>query len=255
MDCRGAWVLALVLLTGGVGCVQTNSQQVGDNHNGNDLAQQGGKKPSANLYLAQGRLFEGNSRVADVPPQLQQSMRDQARMSYSQALDQEPKNLEALLSLARLAEVEGDNEHVKQYLTRAAQEHPKEAVVWYQAAMYHAKCKEFQQAIENLKHASQLAPQNREVTITLGRMLARAGQIDQSVACLTKVMGNARAHYDVGRMLAHLQRPEESRRQLELALQYKADFQPARDLLAQLEGGRPPDGSGLATVGFQAPAE
>ena len=67
-------------------------------------------------------------------------------------------------------------------------------------------------------------------------------------------MGQAQAHYTVARMLAHLNQTEQSKRHLQIALQYKADLEPARELLVQLERGqlpRPgPAASGVVNIGF-----
>src|SRR4051812_35148954 len=121
MDCRRAWWLALVLITGGAGCIQSDGQKAPDNRREVDAA--GGapisKKSSANLFLAQARLFERNAAVPDAPAQYQQSVREQARQAYRQALELDPKNVEPLLALGRLADIEGDQDHAKQYLTRA----------------------------------------------------------------------------------------------------------------------------------------
>jgi len=47
--------------------------------------------------------------------------------------------------------------------------------------------------------------------------------------------GEAKAHYNVARMLHHVQRDAECKQHLALALKAKADFAPARQYLAELE--------------------
>src|SRR4051812_29848178 len=101
MDWRKGCVLAVGLLTGGTGCVQTSGARPGE------TAQQPSKKSSANLSLAEGRLLENQSTVPDTPSQMARMLRDQARQSYKQALDQDPKNVEAELAMARLAGADG----------------------------------------------------------------------------------------------------------------------------------------------------
>jgi tetratricopeptide (TPR) repeat protein len=257
MDCRKAWVLAVLLLTGGVGCLQTTAPQTVDTRKDADQAQRPplSKKSTANLTLADGRLLESTANAAATPPPLQTKMREQARQAYRKVLDLDPKNLDAELALARLAVADGNDEQARRYFTLVTQDHPKEAAVWYQLGMYHGKRKEWQPSVDALQRANQLEPDNREVATKLGLTLARSGQTDQGVACLAKVMGNAQAHYNVARMLAHMNQLEQSKQHLQQALRYKADLQPARELLAQLEGGRPEGARGVVTVDFQTPAQ
>jgi tetratricopeptide (TPR) repeat protein len=232
------------MLAGGVGCLQTGARPGTS------------KESQVNLSLAEGRLMESNAAVADTPAQMQRDLRERSRQAFRKALELDAKNVEAVLALARLSAADGDPDHAKQYLVKATQDHPKVAAVWYQLGMYHRNRKEWQPAIDNLKRANQVEPDNREITTQLGYTLARAGQIDQSVAVMATIKGNAQAHYDAARMLAHLKRFDESKQHLHMALRDKSDLQPARELLAQLEGGRAPqEGSqGVVTIDFRAPA-
>lgn len=256
MDCRKTWLLTLALLLGGLGCVQSRLPSMSSDRNEAALAQRSpnDKKACANLYLAQGRLQEGNSAQENVPPQNQQLFREQARQSFQKALDAEPKHPEALVSLARLSAAEGDRERARQYLNQATQYHPQSAGVWYEVGIYHCKRKEWQPALDSLSKAHHLEPDNREITKTYGFTLARAGRTDQAVTCLSKVMGPAQAHLNVGGLLAHMNQPEQSKQQLRAALRCQPNLVSAQEMLARLEGGPPSSRQAVVTVGFEQPA-
>jgi tetratricopeptide (TPR) repeat protein len=101
--------------------------------------------------------------------------------------------------------------------------------------MCHAQAKEWAQAIANLKHAVQLDPEQRLYVHSLGFCLARDGKFDESCTVFAKVDGEATAHYNIARMLHHMQQDEKAIEHLQLSLKAKADFSPAEQMLKTLE--------------------
>jgi tetratricopeptide (TPR) repeat protein len=256
MDRRGVCLLALALGLGGggAGCVQSRMTMGLD---GKEVVAPGPpadpKKSCANLSVAYGRVHESKAAEPNAQPEVKRLFLDQARVVYLKALEAEPKNLDALLGMARVSAGLEDPDQAKQYLTRATQMYPKATTAWYEVGMFHCKRKEWTPALDALSKAHQLEPNNHEIAKTYGLALARAGQTERSVAVLSKEMGKAQAHYNVAGMLAHLNQPEQSKMHLRLALQYQQDHPAAQELLARLEG-RPPANpqaqQGVVTVGF-----
>src|SRR5262249_41695880 len=113
----------------------------------------------------------------------------------------------------------------------------------------HAQQKEWQPALEALRKALDLEPENRQLINAYGLALARVGRYDDAFQVLKQAGGEAHAHYNLGRMLHHLNLDEPSKEHLRLALLKKPDMEPARQMLAYLEspaafdGGQPAQGS------------
>lgn len=245
MDRRAAFVLALGLATGALGCaphgtlplVSSDTQATPTATAEPDLAPDDGKphKPHASTCVAAGNLAE---KTADEPlrgPAEREQLLDQARKAYQQAIALEPDYVPAHQALARLYVKLGDNERAVATYQKVLKAHPKEAPLWFELGMCYSRQKQWDRALENLRHAVTLDPENRYYVNTLGFCLARAGRYDESLACFRKICGPARAHYNLARMLHHLNRDDLSREHLRLALQADPQLAAARQLLAQIE--------------------
>ena len=127
MDWRSACVLAMVLLIGGVGCLETRpvAQSRCPQGSGPGPANARSQKVHAHLFVAYAQMQENNADQPNVPEQTQQQLREDARLAYQKALDAEPKNPDALVALGRLASRAGDMDRAKQYLAKATQYYPK----------------------------------------------------------------------------------------------------------------------------------
>jgi hypothetical protein len=88
----------------------------------------------------------------------------------------------------------------------------------------------------------------------LGFTLARAGRFDEGFALLSRYNGEARAHYDLARMLRHMNQPQPARRHAALAVEKDPSLAEARSLLAELDGKAPPPSKPVKTAGYTAPA-
>ncbi len=160
---------------------------------------------------------------------------DLARRAYQQALRLDPDYLPAYEGLARLYITIKDYPRAVETYQKAIKKHDQESRLWFELGMCYARQKQWDLAIDNLRNASRLDPENRQYANTLGFCLARAGRYDESLACFRQAVGEAMAHYNLARMLEHLQQPERSREELQLALQVQPDLEPARQMLADLQ--------------------
>ncbi len=260
MDRRGACLLALALglTSGGAGCVTSRMSPGPDGRMVDQPLPADPKKSLAHVSVAYARVHEDRAAEPNIPPEAKRLFLDQARAAYQKALEAEPKNADALLGMARVAVAVEDPELARQCLTKAVQFHPKSVAVCFEVGMYHCKRKEWQPALDALGKANQLEPDNREIAKIYGLALARAGQTERSVACLSKVMGKAQAQYNVAGMLAHMNQPEQSKEHLRLALQLQPSYPAAQEMLARLEG-RPSSQptaaqQGVVTAGYEQPA-
>jgi len=164
---------------------------------------------------------------------------DEAHKSYQKALAVDGKNKDAQLALARLHAVKGEDARAVDVYQKALQKHPKDAAVCFEIGMYHCGTKNWNEALVLLHKAAELEPDNREYVTKYGFTLARAGRFDDGVNCLARVMHKAEAHYNVARMLHHLQQPELCKQHLNVALQTNPNLVPAQQMLTQLDGAQP----------------
>ena len=102
-----------------------------------------------------------------------------------------------------------------------------------------ARQKEWSQAVEALNRAISCDPENRQYIKMLGHCLGRAGLHEESLSCFRKTVGEARAQYNLARMLHHLQQDAQAREHLNLALKADPNLEPAQQLLAYLNGAAP----------------
>jgi tetratricopeptide (TPR) repeat protein len=239
MDCRKTLVLVLALVSGSVGCSSMPSAPTNSAH---AAAQQDKPKrqPKPATCVALARLREREAEEAQRTQPDRDRCRDEARQEYQQALQIDPNYLPALQGLAHFHDVCGDHERAVAAYEKALQLHPKEAGLWYELGMSRARKKEWEPAIKCLREALRLDPDSQQCATTLGFTLAQAGLDDESYECFRKQVGEARAHYNLARVLHHLQNDDVCRQHLALALQMPMDPEltaMAQRLQAELEGG------------------
>ena len=242
MDCRQTLFVGLVLTCLGAGCVGAGGRR--------GLVAQGqtappptvvaqappGKKrsplPSTCVACAISREREALKLEHD--PSLQRELRDEARRAYQEALRLDPKHLPAHAGLGRLYTQMEDYDRAEETFRKAIEKLPKEPSLHFELGMLHCRRRNWQNAAQSFQAALEIDPENRHYRQTLGFMLARTGQIDQGLVQLTQAVGRSQAHYNVARMLLHLERPDEAKSHLEQALHANPNMQQAQHLLTQL---------------------
>lgn len=259
------WITATCLLLGLCGC-QNRSQSIftSSNHNPGPAMAQMPAAPSPQTHVpasaqletappddgkraprvavAMAVYKEADARAMDRNPETQFKIRDQARKLYQEAIKLDPDFAEAHRGLARVYVDMGDFQRAQDTLRKAQAKFPKHSVFWYEQAQLHNRRKEFPEAIAALKHALEMDPENRMYITTLGMTLARNGQTDLAVQTLSRSMGAASAHYNVARMLIHLNRTADAHHHLRVAVQQNPNLEAARHMLNQMDNGVQPAG-------------
>ena len=253
MDCRRPWVLALGLAAGGFGCVHWPGLPL--KRPAEPVTVKAGKEselpkrqPLAATCLAYGNFSVQSAADPKRSPPERERLHDQARKAYQQALKIEPTNLQALTALARLYTVMGDQGHAVATYQQAIQTHPKDPSLRYELGMCHARRRQWEPALASLREAVALDPESRSYAHALGFCLARAGCYDESFRTFARLEGEANAHYELARMLHHMNQDALSKQHLGLALSANPELGPARQLLAALEG-RSPASDKIVPVG------
>ncbi len=199
-------------------------------NNENDVV----RPPKAATCIAFGDFRAAEATNKDRSPIQRQQLSEDARKAYQQALSIEPDNMQALVGLARLYTNLEDYQHARETYELAAKKHPKQAGIWFELGMMHARKKEWDLAISHLGKAVQLEPENRQFINTYGFALCRVGKFDESFKVFIKINEPAKAHYQVARMMNHVGKNDEAREHLIKALANQPDYPDALSLLSTL---------------------
>jgi tetratricopeptide (TPR) repeat protein len=208
------------------------------------------KKADANTELTWGDLrlhkaFEPNLAAADKDKSL-----DGARRAYQRALDHDPSCAPAYAGLGKVYLALGEPDKAVAKLQEGIKRNPRNADLVVQLGNCHSCRKDWSAALQCLRKAHELEPDNRAYTRTLGLTLARAGQYKEAFQQLSSLRGNAEAYYDVARMMLHNNQPELCKQYLQYALQVNPNLEGARKLQAQLQ---PPASAApaVASISFE----
>ena len=269
MDCRKMLLPALWLLTSAIGCAtdrgtsapavrETAPPPLASNspYNPPKTELEGPKRvPKAATCVSAGDFFAGEAVFLDKDSTAQEQMRNKARIEYQQAIAIDPTHIPAYQSLARLYVEMEDFEHAVATYRKALQLQPRNSSVWFGLGMCQARRKDWPASIDSLSHAVEFDPENRQYVNFLGFALARAGQYQASLNCFGRQSNEAMAHYQLARMLQHLQKYDLARQCVLTALQKDPNLKPAQELLTQL-GDIPPASAPIRTASYteEAPA-
>jgi tetratricopeptide (TPR) repeat protein len=201
------------------------------------------RSPQPNTCVAFGNLQLDTARDANRSPGQRQESYDTARKYYQQAIKLDERCAEAYHGLAKAYEGMGDHARCVDTLQRARKALPKDGSFPYECGMYHARRKEWPQALENLAKATELSPENRTYSNMRGHCLARMGRYDESIAWFSKTVGEAQAHYNVARMLQHVQQGDACKSHLAKALEINPDHAEAREMYVRMTTGGAADSS------------
>jgi Flp pilus assembly protein TadD len=174
--------------------------------------------------------FDDNRTGAD-----RDQLIDVARQRYVSALQQDPKNKEALLGLVRLYTWANDRERALQTLQEAMKHHPKDRDVAFALVRTQVRFQDWDGACRACDNALSLDPENRQFTKALGYCQARAERWDDAFGTLLKVMPESEARTFLGRTLIDIGRTGDGQQQLQLAIQNDPQNEIARVVLQELQ--------------------
>jgi tetratricopeptide (TPR) repeat protein len=223
-----------LMTTSALGCVAVPESSPGGKGDAAVLTT-GKRQPKPSTLVAYGELHERAAEDPGHSPTEQEELRNRARTAYQQALQISPKDRPALLALARLYTSEGEYDRAVETYNRAIRDYPKDAALRYELGMCHARRKNWDVAVQSMQMAVRLDPENYRYVRVYGFCLARAERYEESFAVLAKLEGHAKAHYDLARMMHHLDRDDLCKEQLRLAVSQDPTLIGAEQLLAELE--------------------
>lgn len=174
------------------------------------------------------------AEIARAPAQKEAFLED-ARKAYHKALAADPNYLPAHMGLAKHWEMVGKPDRALECFEKARKVAPQDAGLHFEMAMCYARTKAWDKALPLLHRAVELEPANRKFSSSYALMLARAERFEESLGWLKKLYGEAEAHFTLARMLHHMGKNGLCRQHLDLALQVDPNYQPALDLLRDLD--------------------
>jgi tetratricopeptide (TPR) repeat protein len=270
MDGRTSALCLLTLALASSGCVTTTEKTVTVRSAGEPPAvppaairEEDKKPPPPRVLLAMGTVKEQQADALKDHPDIQARLRDEARRAYQEILKTDPDHVEAIRGVARIYARMGDYERAQDTYQKAVAKHPRDVALWFDFGMMYDRRKQWPEGMQCFRKGLEIDPEDQQCLKALGFTLARTGQIEQSLPCLTRAMGSsAAAHYVVAKMLLHLaeQQPAErparealARTHLQQSLADNPNYQQARDLLARLDSPNSP-GSAASEVRVEMPA-
>ncbi len=174
------------------------------------------------VSMAMGELLEGSEDLAG------------AQSQYEQALKMDPKSLKAALSLARVYGMLGRPDAALKVYQNAERLHRRSAPVHNDKGLLLADQKDWSGAIESLKMAVKLDPEETKYHNNLGMVLAASGNYEDSWKEFRDAVGPGPAHYNLAVMLLQAGKTAEARNHLDRAVAVVPNLKDARALLAQI---------------------
>lgn len=181
------------------------------------------KVNESKVHLAYGQYQERTGQHAD------------ARKSYQTVLDRQPKNVEALIGLARLDLLSDRFTQAEERLNKAAKIAPKDPQVCAARGQLYARQDRWDLAATEYRRGIDLSPEDPMLRMLLGTALVRSGDVDGGLTEFTRAVGNAEAHYNVAYLLHEQGSLPACADHLTQALQLKPDLEQAIALQQQLQ--------------------
>ncbi|XZE36997.1 tetratricopeptide repeat protein [Pirellulaceae bacterium SH501] len=172
--------------------------------------------------------------------QLHESKGDYAKAldSYSKALEAEPKNISALLSMARLYDRQNEKEKSISFFNKAIEVAPNNAASYSELGAVYVKSGNLNAAKDQFQKAVNLDPKNANHRSSLAGVLLDMGNADGAMVELAQVHPPAMANYQMAYLHFTRKNVPATQQYLGAALQIDPNLKPARDLLASMGGGQ-----------------
>lgn len=157
--------------------------------------------------------------------------------SYTKALEKQPQNESALLSVARLYSKQEQHAQAAEFFQKAIAVNPV-ATSYNELALAYQNLGKPAEASVAVQKAIEIDPANRRYRNNLASLLVSAGRSDEAVQTLQSVFTPAEANYNVAYLNFSNNNMAGAQQHLQLALQADPNLAPAKDLMAKLGGGQ-----------------
>lgn len=234
MPVKQSWCAAAGLSLAIAGCTSTSKLQLAKKNpapaatavsGSGEFAPDSGAKHPEVVHLAYGQWQEQMGQQAE------------ARESYSKVLAKQPKNVEAILGMARLDQAAGLYADAEERLKKAIKLAPKDPRVLACYGNFYSAQGEWAKAVEMQQAAVKLAPEDQRYQYLLGVALTRSGQLDAAFPYFVRAVGDAQAHYNIGYILHEQGDRAGALQRMEQALALRPDLELAQQMIDRIQGG------------------
>lgn len=177
----------------------------------------------AEIWVTNGQLYETQGKYA------------KAVENYSKALEVEPNNQPALLSLARLHARQQQYVEAEQMFGKALAVKPQ-ADVYNELSAVLQKLGRAAEAEQAVQQAIAMEPNSQRFRNNLASMMVASGRSPEAVQQLSQVFPPAVANYNVAYLHFAKQDMTGAQQHLQMALQADPNLKEARDLMNQIQG-------------------
>ena len=158
----------------------------------------------------------------------------EARTHYNRVAEQNPKNIEAVLGLARIDLASGMTYEAEQGFLKALRLDPNSAAALHALGQFYASQERWPEAVDMLNKAMLASPAERQYRYDLAVAMVRAGDINGAMPHFIRTVGDAEAHYNVGYILQQEGHLAEAEQQMLLAVTKKPDMHEAQVWLDEI---------------------
>lgn len=165
----------------------------------------------------------------------QEGNRTEARISYDKVLKLSPKNVDAIMGLARLDVALGRMDEAEARLVKAQKLAPKNPKVAISLGQYYSARKNWPTALEHMTLARSLAPYDPACAYHLGFVQAKSGDLMSALANFTEAVGAAEAQYNLAYILHQDGNLVAAEEHLQQAIALKPELAQAQSLLITVQ--------------------
>lgn len=158
----------------------------------------------------------------------------EARRHYSEIAESKPKNVEAILGLARIDLASGMTYEAEQGFLKALRLSPNSPLALHALGQFYAAQQRWPEAVDTLNKAMLAAPAERQYRYDLAVAMVQAGDLNGAMPHFIRTVGDAEAHYNVGLILQQQGRLADAEQQMLLAVTKKPDLREAQYWLDEI---------------------
>jgi tetratricopeptide (TPR) repeat protein len=207
------------------------------------------------LSLATARWMEGVGNLLE------------ARRHYQDVIEEDPKQVDALLGLARIEQLSGRAPQAEQQFLSALRLEPDSPVVLHALGLFYQSQQRWPEAVDVLNKAMLAAPTETQYRHDLAVALVHNGNLNAARTHFVRTVGDAAAHYNIGLILHEMGEVDAAEQQMLLAVTKQPELQNAQYWLDEIRREREAAWvvqeslaessgtaeSGLRPAGYQAP--
>ncbi len=197
-------------------------------------------KDKSELSLTYARWMEEVGNLAD------------ARSHYGDVLKARPRNLDAILGLARVDQLSGRTHEAEQGFRAALRLAPESPEALHALGQFYASQERWPEAADQLNKAMLAAPGEKAYRYHLAVAMVHVGDVNGAMPHFIRSVGDAEAHYNVGLILRDQGKLKDAEQQMLLAVTKKPDLHQAQYWLDELR--REQESSLLLAAGSRSPS-